>query len=478
MPGTWLIDNPNAGGKKVRIGAVPFATLGISAKASVDGWNNRLLYAVSEELADTDDPWSDDNGAITLVQGELAPTATFDNVVGPIKNRTPFIVISTGQSGFGAYTYHGVPRGGSPCTSAGAAQQENCDFQTAGIDAVFRTMPYSNVTAAAQSFDNIVSNDLGSDDPSSVCGNQGMIFGSTHPSADAQGCLQNIIEAPNGDVIVGGDNPTASITIRSGTTTGNVSILTSGTGSVGITGNTSIVGNLGTIGNFTATGQVRVGNSTMLCDGTTSIQGAIRYNGGVMELCSPTGWAPLISGSSTGGAAVSCPAGEFMTGIQTSGAPICLAPTAVSNGGCGTQAEGSTWTTACPAPQTGTQTMVCTAGVSSVSNNSLCVTPPPCADVGSKCMPEGATISCTVPNLYSCASTHYARINGGVIQTRTVLANGSAYCAVGCDSGWVTGSSRCNSAASLGWILRTNVVFDGIANVPIPRPWLACSRSW
>jgi prepilin-type N-terminal cleavage/methylation domain-containing protein len=101
----------------VRVGALPFRTLNMDENAGYDGYQNRLYYAVTEELTDPKifDPAGGGIG-IGNESGSLVTPA----------NTAHFIIFSAGENGAGAYT-----RGGArlPCAN-GALESENCNFAT------------------------------------------------------------------------------------------------------------------------------------------------------------------------------------------------------------------------------------------------------------------------------------------------------------------------------------------------------------
>lgn len=122
----------------VNEGGVPFIALGLPEKYSLDGWNNRITYAVTDELRRT--PWpGTPTGAITLhgapqsihpITSELvcgaAQLALYQNV--------HYILLSYGRNGAGAYPWIGRPAVGpaipvQPCPVATqfGGERDNCD---------------------------------------------------------------------------------------------------------------------------------------------------------------------------------------------------------------------------------------------------------------------------------------------------------------------------------------------------------------
>jgi prepilin-type N-terminal cleavage/methylation domain-containing protein len=112
------------GSAPVLIGDVPFAALGIPFKSTLDGYGNKLTYAVTESLTPPPPPapapptFDDNAGAIEVVD---MTGASFYSTT-----RAHFIIISHGQDGNGAFTLSGV-RHAACDTVATAADNENCN---------------------------------------------------------------------------------------------------------------------------------------------------------------------------------------------------------------------------------------------------------------------------------------------------------------------------------------------------------------
>ena len=111
--------NPGTGGDgqdSVVIGAVHYATIGISPKETYDGWGMQLAYAVTNNLATT--ALADESlGTITV---NNKPDASIPD------DAHPFIVWSYGSSRRGAYTPQGRQR--VACAPMNQGQDnENCD---------------------------------------------------------------------------------------------------------------------------------------------------------------------------------------------------------------------------------------------------------------------------------------------------------------------------------------------------------------
>jgi type II secretory pathway pseudopilin PulG len=122
-------DGP-AGNDPVLRGDVPFATLGLPYTSSIDGFGNKLTYAVSEYLTVGSAIPFDDNNGVIRVQDESG-TFTSTALRNEISNDAHYVIISAGHNSFGAYNKTGVLR--SSCDTANAAfgrDRENCDLDS------------------------------------------------------------------------------------------------------------------------------------------------------------------------------------------------------------------------------------------------------------------------------------------------------------------------------------------------------------
>lgn len=170
----------------VRIGTVPVTTLGLTPKHIGDKWGRRFVYAISEKLADVAFiPYDENNGAITLKD----PTGA---VLGPLLNKTPFVLMSLGKDGTGGVTTAGIDF--STCPAPPSPMNENCNG-----DSTFSEAPYSESDDPVYKFTHLLMNSV-SYDPASICGSKGMIYGPTHPKRDAEGCVASLLSPPGGNV--------------------------------------------------------------------------------------------------------------------------------------------------------------------------------------------------------------------------------------------------------------------------------------
>lgn len=113
----------------ILIGSVPIAALGLPYKLMLDGYGNRLTYAVSENLTTTAN-FADDRGAVRILDQAGTPS------------QAHFAVISHGKTGMGAFTLAG--RQSAACntlTPPVPADSQNCNNdgiflsnQTGGVE--------------------------------------------------------------------------------------------------------------------------------------------------------------------------------------------------------------------------------------------------------------------------------------------------------------------------------------------------------
>lgn len=94
----------------VRIGALPARTLNLPDEAMLDGWDNRIVYAVSQGLAQAPP------GAV------LRPIV--NNGAFPLTANANYVLAAPGEDARGAFSIDGVLK--QPCNLASLAG-ENCD---------------------------------------------------------------------------------------------------------------------------------------------------------------------------------------------------------------------------------------------------------------------------------------------------------------------------------------------------------------
>lgn len=111
-------------GDPIKIGAVPHKVLGVPYAQTLDGYGNKITYAVTERYA-TSNPIQH-LGAISIKE----PSGT--SVIRP-EDSAQFIMISHGRDEKGSFSAQGVPNGGF-CNSEPGIDNENCDGDSVFID--------------------------------------------------------------------------------------------------------------------------------------------------------------------------------------------------------------------------------------------------------------------------------------------------------------------------------------------------------
>lgn len=124
----------------IRIGAVPFRQLNLEENDAYDAYGNRILYIVTQRLAE-DSTFDPANGGISLLND------AGDSAVTP-PDSVHFIVLSTGPDGLGAFTQSGLHE----ICPTGQLQSNNCN---AAGPPVYRIAQRSDSDTPAR-FDDIV----------------------------------------------------------------------------------------------------------------------------------------------------------------------------------------------------------------------------------------------------------------------------------------------------------------------------------
>tara|TARA_R110002124_G_scaffold287216_1_gene471582 strand:- start:283666 stop:286161 length:2496 start_codon:yes stop_codon:yes gene_type:complete len=136
LNGICLKSSVRPGASDIIIGTVPFRNLQMTETDALDGYGNRLLYAVTQDLTDITTFNSEDGGisVIDTAGNDLIPN-----------NDTMFLLLSYGVSKNGAYNKNGLQ--GQACPTSGP-ESSNCiaDFASSTIaaDAVFTYAPVAN----------------------------------------------------------------------------------------------------------------------------------------------------------------------------------------------------------------------------------------------------------------------------------------------------------------------------------------------
>jgi len=126
----------------VAIGSIPFRDLSLDESQAIDGYNNRIFYAVTERLADP--VYFQPNGGGIEIHNDQGASAL------PTVGSAHFIVFSAGRDGVGAFSLEGTLV--QPCPPAGP-EAENCDMAPL---AVYQAAQTKTVAGPAY-FDDVVS---------------------------------------------------------------------------------------------------------------------------------------------------------------------------------------------------------------------------------------------------------------------------------------------------------------------------------
>ncbi len=126
-------------------GTLPVRTLGLPDEMMLDGWNKRLVYAVTANYTDLTLSALQKEGAITLRDGNDAVVISQDELGNNSTNETGNIihaVVAFGEEKRGAHTLGGALL--QPCPAGNIKAAENCDY-----DAVLRHTVNSADTGTA-----------------------------------------------------------------------------------------------------------------------------------------------------------------------------------------------------------------------------------------------------------------------------------------------------------------------------------------
>lgn len=142
----------NVGGG-VLVGAVPFATLHIPLESSLDGWNDKLKYAVTQ-IQTTAATFSATGGNLRINGYRLLATGECDpaGLIDPQTTTAQYVILSLGESGFGARTADGNVRGACPAMGT-SADAENCNDNNTFLH---HQCAQADITGAANFYDDLV----------------------------------------------------------------------------------------------------------------------------------------------------------------------------------------------------------------------------------------------------------------------------------------------------------------------------------
>jgi prepilin-type N-terminal cleavage/methylation domain-containing protein len=176
--GSGITEVVGRGGRKVRIGAIPVRTLGLSESYLTDGWSRRYTYAVTQKLTvSTPGTFSNAEGGITIK----------DASGNTVANGTAhYVLVSHGPDGKGAYASEGGLF--MLCSAEPGQDQTNCDKASATF-----IVTANRATAAGNGhYDDFAAYGISvavSDwQKFLVCSAKKKFYAPADPKADADGC--------------------------------------------------------------------------------------------------------------------------------------------------------------------------------------------------------------------------------------------------------------------------------------------------
>lgn len=142
-------------------GGVPFIDLNVPEATSLDGWNNRIAYTVTDTLRATPWPGATPPGAITINGTPLVThPVTFETVCGaPVVGlfaNVHYLFVSYGPDGAGATSKDGVPVAACPVAGVFGSERENCN-QPANDTVFYYDKCGVNANAGNAYYDDMVS---------------------------------------------------------------------------------------------------------------------------------------------------------------------------------------------------------------------------------------------------------------------------------------------------------------------------------
>lgn len=270
--------------RNIRVGAIPFRDMQLDEKDTFDGYGNRLVYAVTQDMANVG-TFREDGGGIRIIDSTGADLSNG-------AQSAAYVVFSSGQNGNGAVNANGVAN----ACNANGGDSENCrDYSFGAAAPGTNTAATYRMDVTGNNYDDMMAYFVASENP---------VWRRTTPTA------QSVTDLTRGNVGVGISDP-AQIT----------DTLTVGQSSVNYTNDSAQYGRLANVNGDVAfqTGSLRVGDGNasdnrifapQYCDqsGTNCFS--------VENIAAP--YDPAQPGRGMGG----CPAGQYMTGIEA-GAAKC-----------------------------------------------------------------------------------------------------------------------------------------------------------
>jgi prepilin-type N-terminal cleavage/methylation domain-containing protein len=134
---------------RIRVGMIPFRQLNIMEDEAYDSYGNRIMYAVTEYLTNTERFLESQQGGISIVNEQRT------SVLTPAAS-SRFVIISHGKNGKGAYGKRGVVRN---CPAATDMEWENTSCPNGAFfpnDGTFMISERIDSEEDAQHFDDII----------------------------------------------------------------------------------------------------------------------------------------------------------------------------------------------------------------------------------------------------------------------------------------------------------------------------------
>lgn len=128
----------------VRIGLLPFRSLGIPDPESVDGWGRLMQYAVTEQMT-AKKTFRQKKGAIDVIAEDNKSRLTPEG-------SAQYVVFSTGEDGAAGYSQDGIRQSDCP---ADTLQTENCDGDAVFIETFKQMVPADKAPTRRERFSNI-----------------------------------------------------------------------------------------------------------------------------------------------------------------------------------------------------------------------------------------------------------------------------------------------------------------------------------
>ena len=164
---------------RIRRGALPFRILNIPEQKAIDGYNTRLQYVVTESLTQTTS-YNNAQGGISII--DERPQSVI-----AVPDSAHFVVFSTGADRAGAYSKQGQLV--NPCNT-GTLDAENCNTDATNLKAIYR-LARQGAAAGAAHFDDILRFYSSVNTPLWRTTDQNGLDISTMDSADAVGIGMN-----------------------------------------------------------------------------------------------------------------------------------------------------------------------------------------------------------------------------------------------------------------------------------------------